>query len=126
MTRLTHVFDFKTKDNLLIVMPRGDATSFRGVDIEREMHTIKDHMQQNNLWKVAVDLSGAKFFGSLILGVLNSIGQHAKDNHGQMVMFGASTQMVEVLKLMKLSDVWPVFPEEKHAIKVLKAWIPGS
>lgn len=126
MTRLSQVFDMKTKDNILIVIPRGDATSFRGVDIEREMHDIKNHMQQNNMWKVAVDLSAASFFGSLILGVINSIGQYAKENGGTLVMFGASDQMKEVLKLMKLSELWPDFPEEKHAMKVLKVWIPDA
>lgn len=79
-------------------------------------------MKVNELWKVVIDLGAASYFGSIMIGMFNDIGRYAAENGGQMVMCDASVEMAEIMRVMKISDLWPCVPKKAQAIQVLKVW----
>ncbi len=122
----TKAFAVSVQQEILVVTPQGDSLSFRDVDIQRECAEIKDHIERTRVQRVVVDLGRSAYFSSLMIGLINSIGQAAKENGGQMVLCNASQEMQTVLTVMKLDTLWPMFPTLPQALKVMKAWKPAD
>jgi len=122
MTLTTKSFDVAEQQGVLVITPAGDTLSFRDVDIQREGSQILEYLKQSETKRLVVDLSRSKYYGSLMIGIIHSFGQTVKDQGGQMYTCGASDQMQSVLKIMKLDELWPNFPNRIDAVKVAKAW----
>jgi len=122
MTSTTKLFAVAEQSGVLIVTPHGDALSHRDVDVQREATMVNDRLKSENVQRLVVDLSEGNYFGSLMIGILNSFGQTVKAQGGTMVLSGASPDMQAIMKVMKLDTLWPMFPTRADAIKVAKAW----
>jgi anti-anti-sigma factor len=122
MKKLVTTIHWELKDDVVEVSPLGDALSFRQSDLIQDVHEIEKFMRDNAKNKVLVDFSRKDYFGSIVIGAISSIGQTSRELGGQMVLCNASPAMQEILSVMKITDIWPSFPEKKHALKVLKAW----
>ncbi len=117
MTFNTKTFHVDWQKNLLILTPQGDSLSYRDLDIQREGLEIKEQITQRGIPYVIVDMGCSNYFSSLMLGVINSIGQSARTNGGGMVLCNASQEMETVLRVMKLDLLWPVVPSLADAHK---------
>jgi len=122
MTLNTKTFDVSTQQGVLVITPNGDSLSYRDIDIQREGTEIKDYILKTGTKEVVVDMGRSNYFGSLMLGVINSIGQSARKNNGHMVICNASDEMRNILAVMKLDTLWPLLPTLAAGIKVVKAW----
>lgn len=120
MTFNTKTFEASLKQGILVVTPNGDSLSYRDVDIHREGIELKDYIQQEKIQHVVVDLGRSNYFSSLMLGVINSLGQSALRNGGRMLLCNASEEMQTVLRIMKLDMLWPVVPTLAEALKAVK------
>ena len=122
MTLNTRTFDTSLQQDVLVVTPNGDSLSYRDIDIQREGAEIKDYILKTGTKQVVVDMGRSNYFGSLMIGVINSIGQSARQNNGHMAICNASEEMRNILDVMKLDTLWPLLPTLPDAIKVVKAW----
>jgi len=122
MTFNTKAFSAAQQQGVLVITPLGDSLSFRDVDVQREGVEIKDYLSSNQVTQLIVDLGRSHYFGSLMIGIINSLGQTVRQNGGQMVMCNASDEMQTILKVMKLDTLWPMIPTLPQAIKVVKTW----
>lgn len=122
MTQNTKTFVVSTTRHAVVITPQGDTLSFRDIDIQREGDEIREMLQKSNVQRVVVELGHSNYFGSIMIGMINSFGQVVKEQGGQMVLCNASNDMQAILKIMKIDSLWPYFPTQAQAIKVLKAW----
>ncbi|MCG6155197.1 STAS domain-containing protein [Rubinisphaera margarita] len=122
MTSTTKLFAISEQNGVSVITPHGDALSHRDVDVQREATMVNELLQRENVQRLVVDLSEGNYFGSLLIGILNSFGQTVKKQGGMMVLAGASTDMQAIMKVMKLDTLWPHFPNRNDAVKIAKAW----
>ncbi len=122
MTNNTYTFEISHQNGITILTPVADTLSYRDIDVQREGQEIINHLKSNDVQVLIVDMSRANYFGSLMIGIINSYGQTVKQRNGQMFLCGASDEMLAVLKIMKLDSLWPHFPKRADALKVAKAW----
>ncbi|MCA8989052.1 MAG: STAS domain-containing protein [Planctomycetaceae bacterium] len=122
MTINTKLFDLTEEQGVVVITPLGDSISYRDVDVHREGQEITEYLKSSETRKLVIDMSKANYFGSLMIGLINSFGQTVKKSGGQMCLGGASTEMLSIMKVMKIDTLWPHFPTRAHAIKVAKAW----
>ncbi|HBN78733.1 MAG TPA: hypothetical protein DD473_23565 [Planctomycetaceae bacterium] len=122
MTNNTKSIELTQQKGITILTPMGDTLSYRDIDVQREGLEINSQLKSTEAQVVIVDMSRSNYFGSLMIGVINSFGQTVKQRNGQMFLCGASDEMQAVLKVMKLESLWPHFPKLADALKVAKAW----
>ncbi len=120
MVKFHKVFPIEEKRGTLIVVPQGDAISFRDVDVERELKAVLDLIDRSDDANLVIDLRSAEYFGTVIIGAIVKLGQQAAAKGRQVVLSGISTQMQQVLEVMKLDTLWPHYPTRKQALKALK------
>ncbi|MBV08782.1 STAS domain-containing protein [Rubinisphaera sp.] len=122
MTNNTKSIELTHQNGITILTPMGDTLSYRDIDVQREGMDINQQLKTAGTQVIIVDMSRSNYFGSLMIGVINSFGQTVKQRNGQMFLCGASDEMQSVLKIMKLESLWPHFPKLADALKVAKAW----
>jgi anti-anti-sigma factor len=113
------VFPIELTGNTLVVKPQGDAVSFRDSDVAGELTTvleILDHLGPANL---LIDLGGDNYFGSTMIGAMNNMGEKVREAGGRVALCDASPQMLEVLRIMKLDELWMNFDTRKIALKAM-------
>jgi anti-anti-sigma factor len=74
------------------------------------MATITALTQEPAVKHLLVDLSHGNYFGSIILGSLVQLGHAVRNRGGRIGLCGASSDMQDVLRLMKLDHLWEMFP----------------
>jgi len=126
MTNNTKAFEVTTQRHAVVITPLGDALSFRDIDIQREGEEIREMLLNTKALRIVVDLGHSNYFGSIMIGMINSFGQQVNELGGQMVLCNASDDMLAIMKIMKLDTIWNHYPTQAKAIKALKSWKPGS
>lgn len=118
-TKFHKVFPVEMHGNVLVVLPQGDAVSFKDADVSCELNTVLeiiDHMGNVNL---LVDLSSGDYYGSTIIGAINQMGMKVREAGGRVALCEASDQMLDVLRIMKLDELWMNFDTQRIALKAL-------
>jgi anti-anti-sigma factor len=118
-TQFHKVFIAEQERNVLIVTPRGDSVSFREVDVAGELKTLLDLAGTPGLKHLVVDLSGSDYFGSTMIGAINQLGMQFREAGGKIALCEASKQMLDVLDIMHLGDLWMRFDTRKIALRAL-------
>lgn len=109
-TRLNTVYLVDQVGDTLVVQPRGDAAGFSIQVVNSEMATITQLAQDPAVKHLIVDLAGGRYFGSIILGSLVQLNQMVRSRGGRAGLCGASEDMQDVLRLMKLDQLWEMYP----------------
>ncbi|MDZ4683570.1 MAG: STAS domain-containing protein [Planctomycetaceae bacterium] len=120
-TLLHRVYLVDVYGDTLVVTPRGDAAGFSVQAVHSEMTTITALVQSPAVQHLLFDLSGGNYFGSVILGSQVQLGQIVRNRGGRIGLCGASTDMQEVLRLMKLDQLWEMFPSLKAGLNAVAA-----
>lgn len=121
MTVNTKAFDVSVQRHAVVISPQGDALSYRDIDLQREGEEVRIFLKEKNVLRLVVDLERSNYFGSLMIGMLNSFGLQVKEQGGKMVLCNASEDMLAILKVMKIDTLWPHYPSQSKAIKALRA-----
>ncbi len=123
MTKNTNAFDIsKHRGGVVVMTPLGDTLSFRDVDLHRESEEIVEMIRNDHLRRLVIDLRNSNYFGSIMIGMINSFGQAVKEQGGQMILCNASDDMQAVLKIMKIESLWPHVPTQSKAVKLARSW----
>uniref|UniRef100_A0A7C2K2F9 Anti-sigma factor antagonist n=1 Tax=Schlesneria paludicola TaxID=360056 RepID=A0A7C2K2F9_9PLAN len=109
-TRLHRVYLADRYGDTLVITPRGDAAGFSATSVNTEMATISALAQEPAVKHLLVDLGKSNYFGSVILGSLVQLGHDVRKRGGRIGLCGASSDMQDVLRLMKLEQMWEMFP----------------
>ncbi|MDP1796211.1 MAG: STAS domain-containing protein [Planctomycetaceae bacterium] len=100
----------------LVLTPRGDAAGFIPATVNREMATVTELAQSPGIKHLIIDMSAANYFGSVVLGGLVQLSQAVRNRGGRVAICGASPDMQDILRIMKLESIWEVFPDRNTAL----------
>jgi anti-anti-sigma factor len=120
-TRLHRVYLVDLVGDTLVVKPRGDAAGFSIQAVNSEMATIMGIARDPAVKHLIVDLGGGNYFGSIILGSLVQLNQQIRTQGGRAGLCAASTDMQDVLRLMKLDQMWEMFPTLSAGLSAIAA-----
>ena len=118
-TQFHKVFLAEQEANTLIVTPRGDAVGFRDSDVASELKTLLDLAGAPGIINLIVDLEKSEYFGSTMIGAINQIGTQFRYIGGRVALCHVSPQMLEMLEIMHLKDLWMVFDTRKIALRAM-------
>lgn len=115
------VFLVEAKGEAIIVSPLGEAIEFRHTTVVSELNAILEILNESDVPQLVVDLNHGEYFGSVIIGAINTMISRMKDKGGRVVTCCASEEMRKVINVMGLSEHWPDYPTRRKAIKAVKA-----
>ncbi len=118
-TEFHKIFLAERNDDVLIVIPRGDAVSFRGSDIHGELQCLLTLLDQGGFTDIVVDFGSANYFGTTIIGCVTSLAGKIDELGGRMVLCNSSEEMLGVFRVMHLDTRWPHFDSRKIALRAL-------
>ncbi len=120
-TQFHKVFLVEAKGDALIVSPTGEAFEFRHSLVISEMNTILEMLEEPEVGQLVIDLYREEYYGSVIIGAINSMFGKVAERGGKAATCNASEEMQNVIKIMQLTDRWPNYPTRRKALKALKA-----
>ena len=92
------------KDALIITM-EGDLI---GENVGPDILEVVNHAIENESKKVIIDLNGIRYMNSSGIGVLITVHSKMKNIGGQVVLVNPNEQIVKILDLTKLSQVFEI------------------
>lgn len=120
-TKTHKVFLLEAKGDALIVTPTGEAFEFGHMKVISELNTILELVEEEGVPNLVIDLSRERYYGSVIIGAINSMVNKVLDQGGRVATCNASTEMQRVLTIMNLSERWPNFPNRKKALRAVQS-----
>lgn len=128
MVNVQRIFETERKRGVLVIRPRGDAVSYRGIDVSHEIVQLLDQIAAEPGLNVVVDLSAETYFGTVIIGALSQIAERTRAGGGRLAVAAMSDEMQGVMGVMNLSEPLPAFPSLRQAVKAVlsKAPLPGE
>ena len=115
------VFLVEAKGDTLIVSPTGEAFEFRHSLVISEMNTILDVLEDPEVQDLVIDLGREEYYGSVIIGAVNSMVNKVLDRGGRVATCNASEEMQNVIRIMNLTERWLNYPSRRKALKAVKA-----
>lgn len=71
--------------------------------------------------KILLDLTQTRFIDSSGLGILLALHRELDMREGRMVLCSMNSAVKTLFEMVKLSDIVPCFPNQKEALRYLKA-----
>ena len=118
-TQHNKVLRVEQKQTTLVVTPTGDAVGFRDSDIQQDLRLLLSLLDGSDFDNVIVDLGGANYFGTTIIGCITGLGRKTEETGGQLAVCNASEDMQNVMRVMHLDQRWPHFDSLRGALKAL-------
>lgn len=92
----------------LVLRPAGDSVGFSATAMSTELARIRELAKSPDIRHLIVDLSNGNYFGSVVIGELNQLGQVVRDRGGRTALAGLSNDMHDVVRVMKLDNLWEI------------------
>ena len=80
------------RGDTLIVQPVGEVVGFDTKTFYAELSNIKNLMIEETFQNIIFDLSGARYFGTELIGAMVSIGKSINDQEGQSAVLAKPSQ----------------------------------
>lgn len=113
----THrVLEAEIHGDTLVVTPAGDAVGFGLNVVNGEVAKVLEVAKSDRVKHLVIDLSQANYFGSVMIGEFMRLGLAVRDRGGRIALSGASVDMQDVLRIMKLDVMWEIFPSRTDAL----------
>lgn len=82
-----------------------------------ELARIRELAKSPDIRHLIVDLSNGNYFGSVVIGELNQLGQVIRDRGGRTALAGLSSDMHDVVRVMKLDNLWEIHDSLPTALR---------
>lgn len=102
------------KDGLQVITIEGKL--LERYQAEELLETVKENIEEGKS-NVLVNLSALNFINSTGLSVLINLLTYARQGNGDVVLFGISNKIKELLLITKLNSIFQVAENEEEAIK---------
>jgi anti-anti-sigma factor len=103
----------------LVVIPAGDAVGFGLNVVNNEVAKVLEVAKSSRVKHLIIDLGRANYFGSVMIGEFMRLGVAVRERGGRIALSGASADMQDVLRIMKLDTMWEVFPRQEDAVRAI-------
>ena len=113
------VFPTELRGDTLIVRPRGDATGFSVRELQSELDAILGWIESPDVKNLIVDLGTSNYYGSQIIGAVNSLVLKSRETGGRSGVCEISRDMQEALEVMNLNKLWTIYESRQAAMAEL-------
>ncbi|HTN02195.1 MAG TPA: STAS domain-containing protein [Planctomycetaceae bacterium] len=103
----------------LVVIPAGDAVGFGLNVVNNEVAKVLEVAKSSRVKHLVIDLGRANYFGSVMIGEFMRLGVAVRERGGRIALCGASADMQDVLRIMKLDSMWEIFPRQDDAVRAI-------
>lgn len=110
------VFRLERDEDVLIVIPQGDANGFRYNDVHQESNVTLQALEDPTLKHVVIDLGCEQILGSIIISVVIKVCRKIGQKSGKAAFCNASPDMQEVLRTMNLTRLWNYHATRAEAV----------
>jgi len=117
MSNSHNAFQTERVGTTLVVLLQGDSLNTEESALEREIDALHAALDKSNVKNVLIDIGQAPFFGSIIIGAIVALCHKAVGGGGKAAMCAASEGMFDVMKVMKLDQVFPYFETREEALE---------
>lgn len=114
------VFKFETDEQTFVLVPQGNASSFRYKDIHVESNAVLRLLNSPDINKLIIDLSAVSNVSSVIIGAIIRMAQSVSQRGGKVALCSASENIDEVIRTMNLTKLWPLCKTREEAMAVLE------
>lgn len=114
------VFKFESDELTFVLIPQGNASSFRYKDIHVESNAVLRLLNSPDIEKLIVDLSAVSNVSSVIIGAIIRMAQSVSQRGGKVALCSASDNIDEVIRTMNLTKLWPLCETREEAIAILE------
>ncbi len=114
------VFKFESDEQTFVLVPQGNASSFRYKDIHVESNAVLRQLNNPDIQKLIVDLSAVSNVSSVIIGAIIRMAQSVSQRGGKVALCSASDNIDEVIRTMNLTKLWPLCKTREEAISALE------
>jgi anti-anti-sigma regulatory factor len=115
------VFKLERDDDVLIVIPQGDAHGFRYHEVHLESNATLQVLDDPSLRHVIIDFGSEHVLGSIMISVVIKICRKVGTRGGKAAFCNANPDMLDVLHTMNLDRLWPYCPTREDALTSLRA-----
>ena len=113
------MFDTAFEGTTLVIAPTGPVSNLAAQEMLSEVGPLQALVKSDDCRNVVVDMEKVTFFGSVLLGVLNSLSKQIRQRQGRFVLCGLSQVGGEVIHATRFDTLWPIYPSREEALKAL-------
>ena len=113
------VFVLEQIDGILIVLPQGDLSTFRYREVHIETNSIETQLRSGGTERLIIDFRAIASLGSILISSLIKFARIVADRGGKVAFCNASDEMLDILKNMNLSRIWPLYETREEALSKL-------
>ncbi len=117
---INKVFRLEREENVLVVIPQGDARGFRYHDVHQESNAAIRVLDEPSLEHVIFDFSAERIFGSILIQVVIKLCRKAGGKGGKAAFCNASSDMLSMLQTMNLTRLWTHYPSRGEAMTAVR------
>ncbi len=117
--RNLRLFPVVFQGSTLIIAPTGPISNLAGNEIQPEINELLTLLQEDRCRNIVIDMEKATFFGSVLLGAINSLWKQARNRQGRLVLCGLSDVGREVIHVAKFDMIWPIYASRQEALEAL-------
>ena len=116
-TLLHEAYPLEIWRDTVVITPVGDAVGFSATTMNVELGRIREFVRSPEIRNLIVDLSRGNYFGSVVIGELVQLGHVIRERGGRTALTGLSSDMRDVLRVMKLEEMWEIFDTKEQALR---------
>ncbi|HXY35045.1 MAG TPA: FHA domain-containing protein [Planctomycetaceae bacterium] len=114
------IFQIEPVAKTLVVIPIADHCGFRYQQLHIEANNLQRKFETRAFEHLVMDLERLSYFGTELIGVIIRLARAVTNFGGRAALCAPSPRMLEVLESMKLTKLWPIFPNRAEAIQHVK------
>lgn len=110
------IFPTETHGTTVVLSPEGDPLGVEEAQLRREINALHDLLEKPGTSALVVDLGGARYFSSIVIGAVLTVCTKMKQSDRPCVLCNASNAMLDILQIMKLDTILPYYPTREAAL----------
>ena len=119
MTDFTDSFQLQWHGNTVVIVPAAAVESLNWELIEQAAQIVMQPIREQEVPMVVFDLSDVSYFGSVFLSLLLRCHKFVKSRGGELVLCGASSMAVELLRITALDTIWAIYDSRDEALEAM-------
>ena len=128
MSELAIVFDLDRVDEVVVVAPLGDESSFRYFDIHSQANRVMRAMDDESVLGVVVDLANVENLGWVMTSAIVRLVRNLDYRGGLAVYCSASRSIFDQFSAMKLGNPWSHHETRDEGVAAIRSLLsnPGT
>ena len=115
------IFPYEREGNIVIVKPTGDSLAVQERQLKKEIDAIHAVIDADECQHLIVDLGGAPYFGSIVIGAVMAFCGSIHNKKGRAALCNATEGVYDSIQIMKLDAAVPYFPTREDALAFVQA-----